>query len=161
MGSDSAGFLRLEACILRNKNMLQDVPGTTTNEPATTRPSWHFPVFVWKETKRRHSDVGCRVPQVWGQEKDVFLPRLHGFLNARKENKQHSSDFGYPLEGEQKKSLRCLEFGVRKKTSFCLGHMGLLTRGRRGCLELWGKEKDGFSSVIWGWLSTRIQTTPL
>ena len=39
------------------------------------------------------------------------------------------------LGGINNASLRCRKLGVRKKTFFCLGHMGLLTRGRRGFLE--------------------------
>ena len=54
-----------------------------------------------------------------------------------------------PIKGEHTTLfLRGLDFGlevgVRKKTtSFCQGHMGLLTRGRRGP-RIWGKENGVF-----------------
>ena len=38
-------------------------------------------------------------------------------------------------------ALSCLEFGEMKKTFFCLGRTGLLTRGRKGCLEFGVRKK--------------------
>ena len=110
------------------------------------------------ERKQRPSDVGCRVPRIWGREQDVFLPRSHRALNVLRENKQRPSDVRCRvprISGKEQdvsffrsngalnawkensnctpltSAAGCLEFGAGKKTSICLGHMGLLTCEKR------------------------------
>ena len=79
-------------------------------------PRSHRALNVLRENKQRPSDVGCRVLRIWGREQDVFLPRSRRALNV----------LGRTSNAPLTSAAECLEFGVR--TSFCLGHMGLLTQ---------------------------------
>ena len=81
-------------------------------------PRSHRALNMLRENKQRPSDVGCRVLRIWGREQDVLLPRSHRALNVLRENKQRPSDVGCSLP----------RIWGQEKTSFCLGHMGLLTQ---------------------------------
>ena len=90
---------------------------------------------VKKDQTTPPSEAGCRVPQVWGQQKDVFLPRSHWSLSAWKENKQHPCG-----RRTNNAPLNCLEFGVRKKV-FLLRSHGALNTWKERVPRIWGNEK--------------------
>ena len=116
-------------------------------------PRSHRALNVLRENKQRPSDVGCRVPRIWGKEKTSFCPGHLGLLTQRFLTSAASTlslrYTGVLTRGRRTNNaaLRCLESGVRKKTFFCLGRMGQLTRRRKGYFKFGARKKTSYGSL--------------